>query len=104
MSKRAAVKSQKKAEKDRKGVENKLKNLDVGEIETVFPELDETTKAELKGLLSGTVVGLVGQTIVHTWYDADTNKKTKYSGKLEKLKKKKGVNYFSLHCCVLAAR
>ena len=88
---RAAMKTQKKVEKDRKDIEKKLKSVDVGDIATQFPELEENSVTDLAGILTGDVVG---RNICHVWYNADTRDKTVYSGMIEKLKKRKG----NAHC------
>ena len=85
LSKRAALKVQKKNERAKKDLENKLKKLDIGDIENVFPELDETTRVDLEGILSGKVVG---KKMVHTWYDEDINDLIVYSAKIEKRQKR----------------
>ena len=86
LSRRAALKTQKKVEKERKSVEAKVKSVDVRDIPATFPDLTGTTQCELADILTGAVVG---RNICHTWYDADTKERTVYSGRIEKLKRKK---------------
>ncbi|KAK6174994.1 hypothetical protein SNE40_013537 [Patella caerulea] len=90
MSKRAANKRQKKNEKQRKAIEKKLKNTDIRELKSVFPDISEDIHLALIDVLRGTVVG---RSICHTWYDETTCDQTLYSGKIEKLKKRKGDVY-----------
>lgn len=93
LMKRATSKNQKKAEKERKELEKKLRSVDVSQIGTTFPHLNEVTKADLEELLSGAIVG---KKILHTWYDDNNGSKTVFCGKVEKQKKRKGVEYFTI--------
>ena len=81
------MKTQKKVERERKDVEVKVKSVDVRDIPATFPDLSDTMESDLAGILTGAVVG---RNISHTWYDAETMSKTRYSGRIEKLKKRKG--------------
>ena len=87
LSRRAAMKTQKKVERERKDIEAKVKSVDVRDIQATFPDRDETTWSDLADILTGAAVG---RNICHTWYDADTKERTTYSGRIEKLKKRKG--------------
>ena len=87
LSRRAALKTQKKVERDRKDVEVKVKSIDVQDIAARFPDLSDTMQSDLAGILTGAVVG---RNISHTWYDAETKTKTRYLGRIEKMKKRKG--------------
>ena len=86
MSKRMANKRQKRSEKERKEVERKLKDVDINNIKTVFPDLSVEVQSGLVAILNETAVG---QNICHTWYDKDTSDKTVWSGKIEKVNKRK---------------
>ncbi|XP_014674001.1 PREDICTED: uncharacterized protein LOC106814216 [Priapulus caudatus] len=90
LSRRAANKRQKITEKERKNIEKKLNCVEAGNLKTVFPEIAEDIHSDLVGILQGTVVG---RNICHTWYDEETNEKTIWSGRIEKLKKRKGNIY-----------
>ena len=85
LCRQAALKTQKKVERERKHVEVKVKNIDVRDIAASFRDLSATMQSDLAGILTGAVVG---RNISHTWYEAET--KTRYSGRIEKLKKRKG--------------
>ena len=66
-----------------------MKSTDIEDIRTVFPDLEDNLLSDLVGTLSGYVVG---RDICHVWYETDKKLKTVYSGRLEKLRKRKG-NY-----------
>ncbi|KAK6183204.1 hypothetical protein SNE40_010731 [Patella caerulea] len=91
LSRRAAAKVQKKQERNKKDLEKKLMATDITDINTEFPDLEETCVVNLTDILSGKVVG---RDICHMWYDNDTQEKTVYSGRIEKLKKKQGQIYY----------
>jgi hypothetical protein len=93
LSRRGALKKQKKDERERKEIEKKVKTVDVNHIKTVFPDISADIHSSLKEILTGT---LVGRNICHTWYDEDTNEQTVYSGRIEKLKKKKGEKCYNI--------
>ena len=93
MSVRAANKRQKKSEKERKAVEKKLKEMDINDINQVFPELEQNVCSMLSDILTGRVVG---RTICHTWYDESTGEKTVWSGKVEKQRRRSGTNFYSI--------
>ena len=86
LSRRAALKQQKKNEKERKETEKKLHSVDIGKLRTEFPNISDETHQSLLQILNGTIVEL---DICHTWYDGDTNEQVVYSGRVEKLKKTK---------------
>ena len=86
LSRRALLKIQKKEEKNRKELELKIKNTDVKDLKSSFPDLDEDMLSHLCDILTGRAVG---RSINHTWYNADTGEKVVYLGKIEKRKKKK---------------
>jgi len=92
MSQRAALKCQKKDQKERKAVENKLK---VSLIESEFPELEENSISAVTEILSG---ALVHRNICLVWFDSDSGEKTVYSGRVEKLKKKKKKELMYSNC------
>lgn len=69
LSRRAALKHQKKDQKERKAIENKLKVLDVSLIESEFPELEENSISAVTDILSG---ALVGRNICHVWFNSDS--------------------------------
>ncbi|XP_050404243.1 uncharacterized protein LOC126820380 [Patella vulgata] len=100
LSRRAAHNRQKKNIKERKDIEKKLKNLDVSALKTVFPEVSDETHVDLVGLFEGSIVG---RSICHTWYDEDTDQKTEWCGRVEKMKKrKKDGNKQNIHCYKIA--
>ena len=100
LSSRAAIKTQKKVERERKDVEEKVKRVDVHDINATFANLDDSTRDDLADILTGAAVG---RNICHTWYDADSKEKIVYSGRVEKAKKRKGhvtsyiVGYWNSH-------
>ena len=87
LSRRAAIKTQRKEERKVKNIEDKLKSTDIEDIRTVFPDLEDSLLSDLVGILTGDVVG---RDICHVWYETDKKLKTVYSGRLEKLRKRKG--------------
>ena len=87
LSNRAARKVHKKQERHRKDLEKKLKSVDVADIATAFPDLEEDRVQNLGDILGGRVVG---RSICHVWYDEESREETVYSGKIEKLKKRQG--------------
>ena len=87
ISRRAANKRQKKSEKCRKEVEKKVKAMDPSNIKKFFPDLSDDIYSGLTAILTGKVVG---RTISHTWFDADSGCQSVWSGKVEKMKKSKG--------------
>jgi hypothetical protein len=94
LSRRAALKRQKKQESVRKTIEKKLKTINLEDIEKEFPELASNSLADLKDIMSGAVVG---RNICHVWYDTDSLEKNIYSGRIEKLKGKKSNTYVVLY-------
>jgi hypothetical protein len=90
LSRRVALKRQKKQERDRKAIEKKLKTIKLEDIGKEFSYLESNSLANLTDIMSGTAIG---RNICHVWYDTDSLKKTLYSGRIEKLKTKKSNTY-----------
>ena len=90
LSRRAAVKVQKKEQKERKTTEMKLKHLNLDDIHKEFPNLEQNTITDLSDIMSGAVVG---RNICHVWYDSASQEKSIFSGRIVKLKKKKNNMY-----------
>ena len=82
ISRRTASKRQKKDQQSRKATERKLKNVDINEVPSTFPELTDEVRDHLIGILNGRIVG---RQILHTWYDDTSGTVAVYSGKVEKL-------------------
>ena len=87
LSNRAARKIYQKQERHRKDLEKKLKSVDLADIASAFPDLEDSCVRDLGDILGGKVVG---HNICHVWYEEETREKTVYSGKIEKLKKRQG--------------
>ena len=65
-------------------------DIDINEIKTVFPDIPDDISSGIADILTGKVVG---RTICHTWHDNDTRDQSVWSGKIEKLKRRKGDIY-----------
>ena len=89
LSRRIALKREKKQASDRSKVEKQLKSPDLN-IARDFPDLEERVQHDLADILHGKVVG---RNICHVWYSRESRQKTIYNGKVEKLKKKAGGTY-----------
>ena len=89
LAQRIALKQEMKATAERKKLEKLLRStsLDIG---TEFPDLPESVRSDLMGILGGKVVG---RAICHVWYNRESKQKEMFSGKVEKLKKKAGGTY-----------
>ena len=57
LSRSAAVKVQKKEQKERKTTEMKLKHLNLDDIHKEFPNLEQNTITDISDMMSGAVVG-----------------------------------------------
>lgn len=90
MSQRARERRPKKEQKDRKAIEQKMKRIQLDDVQKEFPELESNTVTDLVDVLSGEAVG---RNICHVWFDSLSKEKTVYSGKLEKLKRKNSNVY-----------
>ena len=86
LAQRIAIKQEVKATAERKKLLRST-SLDIG---TEFPDLAESVRSDLMGILGGKVVG---RAICHVWYNRESKQKEMYSGKVEKLKKKAGGTY-----------
>ena len=91
LSKRMAAKMQKKQTLQRSKIEKKLRspNFKIS-ADTEFGHIDPENQKSVQDILDGKVVG---RQICHIWYDEDTESKTLFNGKIEKLKKKGGGTY-----------
>ena len=89
IAKRLADRVQKKRTVERGKIERKLKLFAISDIGAEF-DLDEHTVEVVSDILSGKVVG---HKFCHIWYDSDSQDKTLYLGKFEKLLKKGGGTY-----------
>ena len=87
ISKRLREKGQKKTMADRLRIEKTIKATDYSTkaLADKFTESDENVLKTASDILTGRAVG---HSIGHIWYDSDSQKKTFYWGKLEKLLKK----------------
>ena len=90
LSQKAAIKLQKKKDRDSKALEKELMHIDVADFVEKFSHLDEDTLVDLTDLHCGNAVG---RNISHSWYDQETEKVVRWLGRLENLKKK-GVHRF----------
>jgi len=90
LSQKAAIKLQKKKDRDSKALEKELMHIDVADFAEKFSHLDEDTLVDLTDLHCGNAVG---RNISHSWYDQETEKVVRWLGRLENLKKK-GVHRF----------
>ncbi|CAM1319970.1 Uncharacterised protein at_DN2580 [Pycnogonum litorale] len=68
----------------------KLRHLNLDDIEKEFPELEKNSIEDLYDIMSGAVAG---RNICHLWYDSASQEKVIFSGKIEKLKRKKSNMY-----------
>ena len=89
ISGRLAVKLQNKKTYQRNKLEKRLKSHDL-DIYVDFPELEESIQKGVRDILDGKIIG---RRICHVWYDDDSQTKTVYNGKVEKLLKKAGGTY-----------
>ena len=90
ITKRLESKMQKKKTLERGKLERKLKACAITDLEKEFVDLDYTTLAVVRDILSDKAVG---RQICHIWYDDVTHQKTMYFGKLEKTLRKAGGTY-----------
>ena len=81
------MKKQKKIKREIKDDEAIVSSIDVRDIPATFPDLSENMQSDLADIFTDAVVGC---NICHIWYGADTQRKTTYLGKTEKLKKRTG--------------
>ena len=89
LSRRIALKREKKEISDRTKVEKQLRSSEMNVVRD-FSHLEETAQSDLADILAGKVVG---RRICHIWYNREMRSKTMYNGKVEKLKKKAGGTY-----------
>ena len=89
LSRRIALKREKKKISDRTKVEKQLRSSEMN-VERDFSHLEESAQSDLADILAGKVVG---RRICHIWYNREMRSKTMYNGKVEKLKKKAGGTY-----------
>lgn len=91
IAKRLADKLQKRKTTERNRLEKKLKSCDSElDITAQFGDLEESVLQDVVCIMTGKIVG---HQLCHVWYDGDTQGKTMYCGKVEKLLKKGGGTY-----------
>lgn len=90
LTRRTELKRQKKEDKERKQLEKMLASLQVKDIPTKFPDLEEKALADLIDILSDQIVS---RNVCHLWMDNETQNHVLYYGKIEKKKKKKESTY-----------
>ncbi|XP_071787284.1 uncharacterized protein [Asterias amurensis] len=92
--KRLANKLQKQKTKDRQKLDRLLRSCDTGSLDlskqNEFGDLGEDRLQTVKDIIGGKIVG---HKLSHIWYDEDTQEKTVYFGKVEKLLKRNGGTY-----------
>lgn len=93
LSQRAAVKRQKKDQKERKKIETALKNTKLEDLAVTFAELEKKPLNDMHDILSGTALG---RNLCHLWYDIEANNHVLYYGRIEKLKTKKKVAMYTV--------
>ena len=92
---REKAKEQERDTKERKKLEKRLKDTDLGTIRNEFPELDYSKIHDIEAILEGKVVG---RRACHVWYE--DGKLVVYNAKVEKIKtirktKKYRIAYWS---------
>ena len=65
----ASLKMQKKEEKERKIIEQRLRHASSDALPEEFPDLDPITIEDFSDVLTGKAIG---RSICHVWYDAET--------------------------------
>lgn len=93
LSKRSAVKRQKKSQSAQKQLEKKLQSVDLKNIASAFPELSEMEVSTLEDILSGKIIG---RNLCHTWYDIDKNTQSTWNGRILKLKQVRRVPFYKI--------
>ena len=82
--KRMEIQFQQKDIKERRKVEQILKNCMSDQVKQLFPNLENDEAADVEDILIGNVVG---RNICHMWYDIGTNNQEVYLGRLNGIKK-----------------